>query len=204
MAFTRSFDRAYGRFARVYDLAVRTLPVWRTWLTAALDHVEGPRVLEVSFGTGWLLSRIAPDHDAHGVELNERMIAVTRGALHRAGTDARLARASVESLPYRRGTFDTVVNTMAFTGYPDAGRAMAELARVLRPDGRLVMIDVNFPADGNRRGTALVRAWQRAGDLVRDLAPHFAATGFEVTDEEIGGWGSVHRYLARRRADASP
>jgi hypothetical protein len=36
--FTESFDRAYSRFAGLYDLAVRVLPVWRTWLRQALPH----------------------------------------------------------------------------------------------------------------------------------------------------------------------
>ncbi len=108
--------------------------------------------------------------------------------------------ASVEALPYGDEEFDTVLNTMAFTAYPDADAAMAELHRVLKPGGRLVMIDLNYPRDGNRLGTALVGIGRRFGDLIRDMKPIFRAHGFEAEDREIGGFGSIHLYLATKPA----
>jgi ubiquinone/menaquinone biosynthesis C-methylase UbiE len=75
---------------------------------------------------------------------------------------------------------------------------MSELLRVLGPGGRLVMIDVNYPSDGNRVGTALVDFWKRSGDLIRDMQVLFGEFDLDATDEEIGGRGSVHLYLARK------
>ena len=196
--FTESFDRAYSRFARLYDLAVRLLPIWRRWLCHALPHIYGPRVLEVSFGTGWLLTRYAGRMQASGVDLNAKMVAIARGNLDRAGVHAELRQANVESLPFADDRFDTVVNTMSFSGYPDGARAMSELRRVLRPGGRLVLIDVNYPSDGNRLGTALVGMWKRSGDLIRDMDRQFGEFGFRVSQREIGGWGSVHLYVATK------
>lgn len=182
-----------------YDIAVKALPVWKRWLRPALPHIAGPRVLEVSFGTGCLMTRYAAGVEAHGVDLNEKMVALARRNLERAGINADLRQANVEALPYPDGHFDTVVNTMAFSGYPDGERAMAELARVLRPGGRLVIIDVNYPADRNRLGTALVALWKRSGDLIRDMAPLFERFELDASDREVGGWGSVHLYVASRR-----
>jgi SAM-dependent methyltransferase len=133
-------------------------------------------VLEVSIGTGWLLTRYAGDYETHGVDLNERMVALARRNLERAGVSAELRYANVEALPYPNGHFDTVVNTMAFTGYPNGRRAMSELHRVLRPQGRIVMIDVGYPGDGNKLGCALVGMWKRAGDVIRDLPALFEAS----------------------------
>ncbi len=196
--FTESFDRAYSRFALLYDLAVRALPIWQRWLRQALPHIDGPQVLEVSVGTGWLLSRYAGWVEASGVDLNPKMIAIARRNLERAGVHAELRQANVESLPFPDGRFDTVVNTMSFSGYPDGERSMAELYRVLRPGGRLVLIDVNHPSDGNRLGTALVGMWKRSGDLIRDMPRLLGEFGFRVSEREIGGWGSVHLYIATR------
>jgi ubiquinone/menaquinone biosynthesis C-methylase UbiE len=195
-AFSERYNRFYSRIARAYDLAVPLLPIWRRWLGAALPHLRGPRVLEVSFGTGWLLTQYAGRFETHGVDLNEAMLHIATRNLRRRGLTAQLTVANVEALPYPDATFDTVLNTMAFTGYPDANAAMAELCRVLRPDGRLVMIDLNYPTDGNRLGTATVSVGRLFGDLVRDMEPLFRTFGLDATDQEIGGSGSIHLYLA--------
>ncbi len=202
--YTRANDRLYTRYARLYDVVVKVVPLWRRWLAHALPEIRGPRVLEVSFGTGWLLTQYAGRFRTDGIDLNPTLVAVARRNLARAGVRADLRQGSVEALPYADGSFDTVVNTMAFTGYPDAAAAASELARVLRPGGRLVLVDVDYPRDGNRLGTALVdRVWKPLGDLVRDVPAVLSEAGLDVLDEEIGGWGSVHRYVATKPADRS-
>lgn len=203
-SYTGRNDRLYARFAGLYDVVVRVVPVWRRWLGQALPLIRGPRVLEVSFGTGWLLTQYAGRFRTDGIDLNPALVETARRNLAKAGVRADLQRGNVEVLPYSDATFDTVVNTMAFTGYPDGPAAAAELARVLKPGGRLVLIDINFPKDGNRRGTALVEHfWKPFGDLIRDVARLLTEAGLEVKDDEIGGWGSVHLYLAVKPGHAA-
>jgi len=132
------------------------------------------------------------------------MIAVARRNLQRAGVRATLCRGTVEALPYRSESFDSVLTTMAFSGYPDGRKALRELLRVLKPAGRLVLIDINYPADGNRLGTWLTGLWKYAGDLIRDMGPLFREFGLEHVDHEIGGWGSVHLYIATKRSVVAP
>jgi len=196
--FTSKLDRGYTRFAGAYDVAVRRLPVWKTWLRCALPHLVGPRVLEVSFGTGYLLTQYAGNFDTYGIDYNATMALTARGNLRRSGVSAWLQQADVESLPYRDGEFDSVLNTMAFSGYPDADRAMAELSRVLKPGGRLVLIDVSYPADGNWLGTRLTGLFRGLGDLIRDMDALFERFGFDTTDTAIGGRGCIHLYVATK------
>lgn len=93
---------------------------------------------------------------------------------------------------------------MALSGYPDGAHAMGEFARVLDVDGRVVMVDVSYPPDNNRVGNALVRAWRRSGDIIRDIPALFSSSGFEaVTDEVVGGFGSIHLFVARRATSLS-
>ena len=74
------------------------------------------------------------------------------------------------------------------------------MLRVLKPDGRLVLIDVNFPTKDNWFGRTLTHLWMRTGDIVRDMDSIFEINGLSYSDEEIGCWGSIHLYVARRRA----
>jgi len=197
--FTREWDRAYTTFARSYDVAVRLLPVWKTWIRHALPHIEGPRVLEVSFGTGYLISRYAGTFETHGIDYNQKMVEIARKNLARARTRAALVRGNVEALPYPDASFDSLVNTMAFSGYPNGARALAEMKRVLRVGGKLILIDFAFPPDQNRMGTSVAKFWQRSGDILRDMAAMLREFGFDYPDEPIGAWGSVRLYLATRR-----
>jgi ubiquinone/menaquinone biosynthesis C-methylase UbiE len=160
-------------------------------------------VLEVSFGTGYLLTQLPAGIEAHGLDLNAALIQTARRNLHRLQLEAHLVRGTVEALPYPDACFDTVLNTLALSGYPDGARAMGELRRVLKEDGRLVIVDVGYPEGGNQLGTWATRLWQLAGDIIRDLPAPLAASGFEFTHEEIGGFGSVHLYVARKCSRSS-
>lgn len=201
-AYTARNDANYTRFAHVYDSAVKRLPLWQTWLSHALPHIQGPRVLEVSFGTGYLLTRYAARFETYGIDYNGRMVRLACQNLATQGGKAYLQQADVAALPYREGSFDTVVNTMAFSGYPDGYRAMAELHRVLRPGGRLVLLDINYPDDGNRPGLLLTRLWVALGDIIRDLDPLFQAFDFAYSEREIGARGTIHLYVATKQPAA--
>jgi ubiquinone/menaquinone biosynthesis C-methylase UbiE len=123
---------------------------------------------------------------------------IAKENLRQSGLKASLQVANVESLPYPAASFDSVINTMAFTGYPDGQRALAEISRVLKPGGRIVMIDINFPRDGNKVGTMLTEGWKIGGDIIRDVSELFERFGYEYTDQEVGGYGSVHLYAATK------
>ncbi len=196
LAYTAVNDRSYSRTARIYDLAIKAVPIWRRWIGRVLPHIQGPRVLEVSCGTGWLLAQYAGEYNSYAVDLNEPMTRVTAKNLSRAGLRAGIQLANVEVLPYASASFDSVVNTMAFTGYPHGRQALAEITRVLKPGGRLLLVDINYPKDGNWLGWRLVRMWVSFGDIIRDMESLLAEYGYRFEKEEVGGFGSVHLYVA--------
>lgn len=172
------------------------LPIWKTWLETVLPHLQGPRVLEVATGPGYLLGRYADRFGTVGLDFNQRMLETARSALAARGISIPLVRADAARLPFRDDSFECVVNTMALSGFPRAAVAVAEFRRVLRQDGRLVLLDVAYPRDGNALGVALAECWKLAGDVVRDVGSLLDATGFRFEEREVGGFGSVHLYLA--------
>jgi ubiquinone/menaquinone biosynthesis C-methylase UbiE len=196
--FTAQNTTFYSRSATAYDRLVKFFPLWRNWLDNVLPWIQGPKVLEVSFGTGYLLTRYAGQFETYGIDLNQNLARVTRDNLQHSELTAHIQVANVESLPYPAAVFDSIVNTMAFTAYPDCQAAMAELTRVLKPGGRLVIVDINYPHNANKIGTLLTRGWQAGGDIIRDQPGLLKSFGFQVTDREVGGFGSVHLYVATK------
>lgn len=199
--YTADFDRFYTRASAVYDRFVRRLPWWRRWLDSALPVLHGPRVLEVGFGTGYLLTRYAGLYEAYGVDYNAAMVRLARAKLRRVGRNARLLRGSVEALPFPAQYFDTVLATMAFTGFPDGERALGEMTRVLQENGRLVLVDVSLPPDGNLMGTAVARGFEAGGDILRDMPLLIGRLGYDVRVDVVGGFGSIQRVVAVRSPD---
>jgi ubiquinone/menaquinone biosynthesis C-methylase UbiE len=155
-------------------------------------------VLEVSFGTGCPLTQYAHRFRVYGIDYNAQLSRIALSNIRKAGLNASLQRADVSHLPYPADCFDTLVNTMAFSAYPDGEAAMSELHRVLKPAGRLLIIDVCRPGDRNRLGMILAKFWETASDILRDLGELLDRFGFQYFEEEIGGSGSVHLFVAAK------
>jgi len=200
--YTARLDGGYTRFARLYDAAVKMLPFWKTWLKQVLPHITGPRVLEASFGTGYLLCRYARRFETYGIDFNHRMVDIARRNLKKIGVRADLRQADVRALPFENSFFDSVVNTMAFSGYPSGRLAMTEFSRVLKPGGKLVLLDFDYPADRNLPGCVLVKLMEAAGDIIRDIGRLLSDNSFQYEEQEIGGFGSVHIFIAKKRSES--
>ena len=129
------WDRVATRYDRASDRIERlTIGDSRAWVGGR----AAGRTLEVAAGTGRNL-----DHYPAGVVLtmldaSPGMLAVARG---KVGPDVALVEGTAEKLPFGDAEFDTVVCTMAVCAVADRAATIAEMWRVLRPGGRLLLLD---------------------------------------------------------------
>jgi ubiquinone/menaquinone biosynthesis C-methylase UbiE len=192
----------YDRQAHRYDRAIRPvdrllLGDGRAWAAAQAHGIT----LEIGVGTG--LNLPLYDRDIHliGVDLSPAMLAqAARRQLRQRPTRLQLVEADASALPLPDASVDTVVSTLVFCGMPTPTRALAEARRVLRPGGRLVMLD-HVAAD-NRTLRAAQRALEplaqrlAADSLLRDPTDDVIRLGMTVLTRQRSRAGLVQRLLA--------
>jgi ubiquinone/menaquinone biosynthesis C-methylase UbiE len=192
-------NKAYNWMAKGYDACMFVFPFWKKWIKKAIPYIEGKIILEVSCGSGYLMTQYAKDvYDIYGIDYNEKMLDIKSRKLFAKKIHVNLSRANVEQLPFPNNTFDTVINTMAFTGYPDGDKAVSELQRVLKKNGRLLLVDFDYPTDRNVVGYLIVRLWEKFGDIIKDIHAQLIQYDFDCQDLPIGGFGSVHLFIAKK------
>lgn len=145
-------------FLPIYDPLTRLLGVDRArrelLAQAALDPHH--RVLDVGCGTGalaLLIKHVHPGVDVAGVDPDPKALARAGRKAARAGVAIRFDRAYADALPYADGTFDRVVSSMMLHHVPpdEKAPALREMRRVLKPGGRLELLDF-FVADSGEQG----------------------------------------------------
>lgn len=132
----------YQRIAPLYDtmeiLAERRYADWRPRLWS---FVQGPEVLEVGVGTGKNMPYYPEDVEITAIDLTPGMLA--RAKVRAAELDAkvRLRLGDVQSLDFPDQSYDDVVATFVFCSVPDPILGLNEIARVLKPNGRLLLLE---------------------------------------------------------------
>ncbi len=116
---------------------------WRVWQRLVLSRIRGHDVLELGCGLGDLLADMSEaGYLCHAVEQSPQMVKATRETLQRRKLDKKVTviQGSAQHLPFSNASFDTVVSTFPseYIYDPDT---IAEVERVLRPGGRLIVIE---------------------------------------------------------------
>ena len=149
--FIRFFFRLlYNEFAWTYDLVAWgvSLGQWTAWGRSTIPHLRGERVLELAHGPGHLLVAMAEQGLAPvGLDLSPYMGRLARRRLRRVGLTVRsgspqavpLVRARAQAIPCRSECVESVVATFPTEFILDPA-TLWEVARVLRPGGRLVVV----------------------------------------------------------------
>jgi demethylmenaquinone methyltransferase / 2-methoxy-6-polyprenyl-1,4-benzoquinol methylase len=140
----------FDRIARVYDVmnSVMTAGLDQRWRERAADLarvVPGGRALDVACGTGdlaiELARRVAPSGEVIGADFSEAMLERAR----EKSAGVRWEWANALELPYPDDGFDAATVGFGARNFSDLDRGLAEMARVVRPGGRVVVLEITTP-----------------------------------------------------------
>lgn len=159
-------------------------------------------VLELAVGTARNLPFYRPDVRLTGVDLSAAMLQLARERAREIGREVDLHLGNAQFLEFADASFDTVVVTLGLCSIPDPRRAVLEAKRVLRPDGRFLLLEhVRSPALPVRAVQAVldpVVVRLHADHLRREPIDDVRAAGFVIEELERSKWGIVERAAARR------
>jgi ubiquinone/menaquinone biosynthesis C-methylase UbiE len=166
---------------------IRTLHVPDRAVESALLKLVGKRpfqtMLDLGTGTGRLLEILSPLYRRGiGIDMSREMLAVARANLDRAGiANAQVRQGDIFAPPVERDSFDLITIHQVLHYLDDPGLAIAEAARLLRPAGRLIIVDfaphkLEFLRDEH--------AHQRLGFSDRQIADWFAEAGLDLEESQ--------------------
>jgi ubiquinone/menaquinone biosynthesis C-methylase UbiE len=207
MAFTKDrtvrWQRYWDKHSRTYDKQMRFFDRHvfgdsRTW---ACGQARG-NVLEVAVGTGLNLEAYPDDVTLTGIDFSDAMLDVARGRSKELGRPATLLQANAHELPFDDESFDTVVCTFGLCAIPDHTRAITEMTRVLRPGGRIILVDhvesTSRVARAVQRGLETFAIPLGGEHFLRRPLKHVSAAGFDIENVQRFKLGVVERLVARK------
>src|SRR5215467_8284720 len=182
-----SFDDDFGHSIRTPG--ERT--AWNRILDLVLEGRPGLDALDVGCGTGFLaLELAARGHQVVGVDFASAMIEEARRKAAARGLSVRFEEADAEQLPFAPRSFDLVISRHVLWTLPHPQAAIGEWTRVLRPGGRLAVVDGQFDASGLGRSSGIARASEEYA-AIRDELPFLGGRSREEIEALLQARGLV-------------
>ena len=153
-AFESQVRSMFDRIADRYDLmnSVMTAGLHHRWRARAVDLsrlAEGQAGLDVCCGTGDLAlelkRRVGPAGSVVGLDFSEAMLERARAKAHGRGLDVKYELGNALELPHPDSSFDVATAGFGVRNLADVGRGIAEMARVVRPGGHVVVLEITTP-----------------------------------------------------------
>jgi len=133
----------YNLIAKWYDFCVSIIEMFgMIGLRRKLIEKASGKVLEIGIGTGRNLRYYSEGCVIIGIDYSKEMLKIARRRADRLlGVKARLFRMNAEKLNFKKGKFDTVVDTLALCTYPNPIKTLREMRRVCRKNGKILLLE---------------------------------------------------------------
>lgn len=196
---TDRFNRwRYSLYAPIYDRLASVFTATRRRAVEQLGLRAGERVLIVGCGTGLDLDFIPREVTIVGIDVAPGMLNRARRRARRLGHAADLRRGDARELPWPDASFDAVILHFILAVAPEPERIARESARVLRPGGRVSILDKFVPAGRPpsllRRAVNLVTR-AMFSDINRSLEPLLEAAQLRIETDKKVGTGGFYRLV---------
>ncbi len=193
----------YDRQAKSYDRRSAMMERFvfgklRSWLWS---QVCGTEVLEVGVGTGANFPFYPEGAQVIGIDLSDQMLAQARQRAEQQGVTVQLLEMDAQDLRFPPATVDSAVSTMVFCSVPDPVLGLSEVRRVLKPGGRLVMVEHVRPTGFlgplfDLLNPLVVRT--QGANINRRTVENVRKAGFELESVESRFGGIVKLIVARK------
>lgn len=139
---TDKIRKRYNRISKVYDLMDKPMDLMtpESWRAEILGQAYG-RVLEVGVGTGKNIKYYPEGLDMTSIDFSENMMEKAKDKAKALKKDVQINKMDVQDLEFKSESFDFVFTTYVFCSVPDPVRGLEEIRRVLKPGGKLVMLE---------------------------------------------------------------
>jgi ubiquinone/menaquinone biosynthesis C-methylase UbiE len=191
-----ALSEAYDRSAASYDDTAGGIYLRALWgLLPFVNVPSSPAILDVGCGTGINLLEAArvlgPCRKLVGVDLSPGMLDVARKKAAASGIAATFTVGDAEALEQPDATFDLVLCNSVYHWFPDRGRAIQEMARVLRPGGQLLLATLAAP--GYEEWIGVVNSvWARLFGRACPAFPEMPTPGEVTAQLRASGMGIEH------------
>ena len=140
-ASTELTKTRYNRIAPLYNF-IEAIPemMFTPWRKKLLAKAEG-KILEIGIGTGKNFPHYPSGACVTGIDIADRMLVIARKKTSELGLSFDLSEGDVQSLHFPDNSFDTAVATFVFCSVPDPVQGLGELRRVVRPSGRILLLE---------------------------------------------------------------
>jgi demethylmenaquinone methyltransferase/2-methoxy-6-polyprenyl-1,4-benzoquinol methylase len=195
--------KRYDRFSPFYDISESVIEkgLFGKWRSRTISGLEG-KILEVGVGTGKNLRYYSNKVNLTAIDISPGMLRKARKKAEKLKLKADLRLMDAQNLEFEDETFDYVISTFVLCSVPDPVKALREMTRVLKSEGKIITLD--HVLSKNR----IIAMWENVHNPVtvrlfgfnvnRDTKGNMKKAGLEVYDENVAFFDVFRRFTCTK------